>query len=365
MQLMIDILAETPAALRLAAKFLMDHAALRDAMDPDAGIVPPNVPTGTKPSEAPPAPLATPATSSIATVANMPIPPPPVVTAPVVPNAGLVAPLADNTMASMPYGVPSVPPPPFVPSAVATTATFPPIPAPTSGVSDAALATAPAVPAAPSTAAVNPAVPGADDYDSSGVPFDARIHQKTRGKKKDGTWKLQKGIDEAVVARVMQELATRIRHPGSTANIPAPPSSPEVLSALPSNVLFGQTPLPAGASPAPVSLPGSVPVPPVPTGIASPAPLPPPVGTPANSIPVPVPPPPAVGSIPTPPPGPVDPFRALVTKITALRKENKITPEEVTQCVTQSGAPSLQLLQSMAHLIGNVEAAIDAIVALR
>lgn len=320
MQLMIDILAETPAALRLAAKFLTDHANLRD-MSEDATPTPASVPTGTfadqngqmvyaPAPEAPPAPLATSAPSSIATAANVPVPPPPA------PNA-----------ATSQVSATSVAP-------VAATAST-----------------------TPTIAAAGTAV--TDLYDSSGVPWDARIHQKGKSTKKDGTWKLQKGIAESLVAQVMQELSTRIRHPGTPANVPAPPSSPEVPSAAPSGV-FGQTPLPAGASSAPVSLPGNVPMPPPPpvvpvanAGVAPAAPA------------MPVPPQPPVGNVPAPPPEGLDPFRALVNKIAVARRENKITQEEVTQCVTSTGVASLQLLNAMPHKVAEVEANIDAILVMR
>lgn len=290
MQIMIDTLADTPSALRLAAQFLIDHASLREALNAGAGLAV-DVPTGTQQPPAPPAPPV-PATSA---------------TAPAISTA---------TPSSAPAVVP--PPPP-------TLSIVPPPPA----------AMPPEAPEAPAVLPVTGSTAPVDEfYDDSGVPFDARIHQKSKNKKKDGTWKVQKGLDPAIVEAVMRELAPRIRRPGAAAT-PA------------------QTPPPAGAS-APVSLP---PVPPPPGAIVPP---PPPPLPPQAQAPITTP-----GAEATPGGPAVDPFRALVSKITNARREQKISPEEVTQCVTAAGAPSLQLLNNMPHLIPNVEAGIDAILAVR
>lgn len=339
MQLMIDILAETPAALRLAATFLNDHAALRDAMEGAGQTARASVPAGTFQDNGT-ANVYTPPAAPEAPPAPLDIPPPP-------PPANVL---------------PFVPPAPVAPMTSPSLTPTAPITAPA-----AVAATVPAVSGAPLTAAANPVAPVADEYDSSGVPFDARIHQKKRGKKKDGTWKLQKGIDDAIVAGVMKELAPRVRHPGA-ASLPTQEAVAAAAQVPPAS-LFGQTPLPAGASTAPVSLPatGALPLPPVP-----PAPTNPAAVVPAQNVAgsVPVPPPPAPGAIPAPPPPAVeqptvDPFRALVNKITQARKDGKMSAEEVTQCVVSAGAPSLQLLNAMPQLIPTVEASIDAILALR
>lgn len=74
----------------------------------------------------------------------------------------------------------------------------------------------PAIPPAPG------AVAGPVERDTAGIPYNARIHNKSRTKKQDGTWKLAKGIDPVVVAAVLQELT------GSTATtvVPAAPLAP-------------------------------------------------------------------------------------------------------------------------------------------
>jgi hypothetical protein len=191
---------------------------------------------------------------------------------------------------------------------------------------------------------VSVAPPAADEFDRSGVPFDVRIHQKSRNQKKDGTWKLQKGIDDSVVAAVMQELAPRM--------LKAPAVAPPAPSA---------TPAPVGAS-APVPLPP----PPIPSppGASIAPPVPPYPGTPQENL---SPPSTAIPQAPGDQGKALDPFRTLVAKITAARAEKppRITAEEVNSIVASAGAPSLQLLNNMPHLLPVVDANIDALLATR
>lgn len=255
MQLMIDINTETPAALRLCAQFLDDQAGLREkriAMQPI--------------NEAAQSP-------SIVLTPNVT----PVPLAPITP-AALVVPTAE----------PEVPPAPsHDPYLAAITPIVPPVPS---------IAPLP----------VNVVV---EDYDSSGVPFDTRIHQKLKTRKKDGTWKLQKGIAETLVSNVMQELAPRIRVMGVGT--------------------FG-TPVPVA--------PIAVEVPPGPLAAAAPQ-----VSPTFDEA-----------------------FRALVRKITEARGQGRISVEEVNVAVASAGAPSLNLLgSSMPHLVPAVEEKINLILATR
>lgn len=344
MQLMIDITAEHPAALRLAGQFLIQHAALRETMEGLGQEFTGDVPTGTSgiapnaTADVQPVPFPTPGTTAIAGAAP-----------PIPASAPTVPPPPSNIL---PFAGATVPPPPAMDTAVTPPAPVPPVaaaPAPNAPFVPPVSAAPSANPSITNVAPVQagasvPVAPlpqGTDEYDSTGIPFDARIHQKKKGVKKDGTWKLQKGIDQSVVESVMRELAPRIRKPGVN------------------------TPAVVGASAAPVSLPaaGSVPVPPPPpvvpsanTGVASAAPA------------VPVPPPPAPGAVPVPPPPPVeaavaqeqpDEFRALIARITSMRNAGKLTPEEVAESVAAAGAPSLMLLKNMPHLIQAVNFNLD------
>jgi len=314
MQLMIDIAVEKPAALRLCAQFLTDHAQLREAEEsgkPAARVAPPALST--------PSVLPEPADFHDADLQraqqdmnnNGPLVPP----APLAPTATVPA-----TSTASP---PSAP----VPAGTLVPVAPPAIPLVTAVV-------APAPPTASTTAAPTVITAAPDEFDSSGVPFDARIHQKTKGIKKDGTWKLQKNIADDLVASVMQELAPRIRKPAA----PVVPTVPAV--------------------PSPGAFDPSL-VPPAPTahyinGVLQP----PAMGASAPVVP------PAPAAAPTAQPA-LDPFRALVRKITEAKAAGRISVEEVSQCVANAGVPSLQLLNNMPHLIGTVEGNIDMVLALR
>lgn len=340
MQLMIDILQETPERLRLASKFLEDHAALIEKSesgrtDESLGLNVPSVPAGT--TAAPPAP---------------PAPPPP----------------PSNVL-------PFVPP---VPSSVVTpTATVTP-PAP----SAPPVASTLLVPASPVT--MTTGASPTDEYDSAGIPWDARIHQKTKNKKKDGTYKLLKGVDSGLVSSVVVELQSQGRIRQNMAGQSTVPSVPQPDPLT----LFGKTALPPGAS-APVSLSpqtyqvGQLPPPPPAPGTypqssqentqAQNAQVPAPPAPPQASVnlppapPVPVPPSASMGmpNAGQPPVLPaVSEFRALVDKITKLRTAGKLTSDQVNAAIQQAGAPSLQMLGSLSHLVPTVDALIDATLAM-
>lgn len=220
------------------------------------------------------------------------------------------------------------PPPPLVPAdssdvgedtsdAPASNVLHFPVPPPPPSANTAA----PIPPAPPAmTAGVVGTVVSAE-VDSAGMPYDARIHQKGKGKKKDLTWKLIKGIDPAIVVAVTAELAAR-----------------------------------KGAV-APVSLPqgqNSVPLPPQSNATAA-------TGVPAPPVAptVPVPPAPAVGAVPSAP----APFRDLVDKLTAATKANLITPAKVNEICQEVGAPNLMQLNTMPALIPEVNSRVDAFLA--
>lgn len=57
----------------------------------------------------------------------------------------------------------------------------------------------------------------APERDSTGLPWDARIHAKSKTTNKDGTWKSARGVDAATVAAVEAELRALIAPPMPTA----------------------------------------------------------------------------------------------------------------------------------------------------
>lgn len=176
------------------------------------------------------------------------------------------------------------------------------------------------------------------EADSAGMPYDDRIHQKAKGKKKDGTWKLIKGVDTAIVQAVTAEIAAR------RAASPAPTAGSLPVAG---NSASNGTPAvpPAGSN--------TVPVPPVPNDAAA-------NGMSAQNNAggvVPVPPAPAVGGVGA---SDASPYRKLIDKITDLTKSQKITPAKVMEICQSHGAPSLMALNGMQHLVPEVDKDIDA-----
>lgn len=334
MQLMIDTATESIAGLRLAGQFLFDHAQLREAMErgesspPQTDIPPPpppNVPTGT----------------IFEGAANIPPPPLPDNVVPFIPPAPVAA-----SPAQVIPNAPTVPP---APNALTETSV-----AVVDGLASSA-ALAPTT--TPNNASPVTTTSAAIELDSSHMPWDERIHLKNKTKKNDGTWKLRRGLDAAVVESVTKELHARMINsppvevaapsfPGGNGSVPVPP--PPALAGG------------SGQSPVLPSQPGSaggVPIPPPPTNGSVPVPPPPVTLQPAA---VPVPPAPVLG-VPNVDGAPPMQFRELVQKITELRKSNRLTGEQVTSLVQQVGAPSLQMLNNMPHLIPQMNDLVDAV----
>lgn len=114
---------------------------------------------------------------------------------------GNAAPLAPSGAPSSAGAVPLPTVPGAAISAEIPTAPVPPVP------TSVPAAAAPSVPAAPSTHA--PAV----ELDSKGLPWDERIHASTKAKISDGTWRMKKQVDSALVTSVEAELRARVAAP--------------------------------------------------------------------------------------------------------------------------------------------------------
>lgn len=315
MQITIDTLHDTPEQMRIAASLLLTLSG-----DCTMEELTPNTATGEQLDQKfSGAPVPTGTTEPRSTLMECAAPPP------------LPPPAAAPTNNVLPFP----PPPPPLATAPASAAT-----AGTSTPSGAQAAT----PAAAASTAVS-AEPL--EYDKAGMPWDARIHQKGKSKKRDGTWKLKKGIDQGIVEAVVRELAAN-RAPAAVPATPAPAAGavpPPPAFVPPAAPVASPVPLPPAAS-------SAVPVPP-------PPPVPAAVELPAQSAaaPVPVPTGAAPGGVP------VSPFRALIDKITAATTAGKITAVKVAEIVQGCGAPNLMQLNSMAHLIPEVSSRIDAAIA--
>lgn len=312
MQIIIDTKTDSHDDLRSAAAFLLHIVG-------DLGKDDEETPAPKAPTPPPPPPVLTvtaPQTGVITNAAIIP-PPPPV---PVGTNSdeGEDTEAPSNVVQgnfSQPSQGSVPPPPPVMTQTLVGTAENPTV----SGTPVTTIA------AQPNAQTTNPALAGVD---SAGMPYDARIHQKTGNKKKDGTWKLIKGIDPAVVAKVTAEI--------SAAKAAAPASGTVLLPPTQTQQPGNTVPVPP---PPPVAAPNNVPAPPA-------------------TAPVPVPPVAAVGVV-----GGVNPFRELIDKITTATKENKITPQDVSRLCQHRGAPNLMQLNAMPELLPRVTADVDAVLA--
>lgn len=105
-----------------------------------------------------------------------------------------------------------------------------------------------------------PAAGGGDDdgppnaaapaYDSSGLPWDERIHAKSKATVGDGTWRKRRGVDDATVAAVEAELRSRLGQAGTPQPAPMPQPMPQ------------PAPVAAVAPPMPLPQPVAPPMPP-------------------------------------------------------------------------------------------------------
>ena len=165
------------------------------------------------------------------------------------------------------------------------------------------------------------------DVDSTGLPWDKRIHSSSKAKNADGSWRKLRGLnDGALVARVEAELRARTAagaEPAqSTVAVPTPP--------------------PAGAAPAPVppqasAAPVSAPTPPA-------AVIPPPPGTTV------APPVPAAPDVATP--------EGLMEWVTPRMMDGRLTFDTVAAALQANGVESLAALKTNPAAVPGVYAAL-------
>ena len=210
MQLMIDTQADPTHSLRRIAALIITEADVRDAEDTPAG-----------------SPAIRPNTLRVPELAA----------------AGESAPNVDTAAIfkkpdAAPVSLPLVAPSPPVAAAPAAAIAPPPPVAPPASAGPAASSAGPV------------------ERDSSGLPYDVRIHQATRGKKTDGTWKLKKGLDPAIATAVTVELrgatASGVAGPALAPPPPsmvAPPPPASAVAPQPGPVASGPAPVPSGDTP--------------------------------------------------------------------------------------------------------------------
>lgn len=78
-------------------------------------------------------------------------------------------------------------------------------------------------------AVVVPPPPGAGDppppvpMDSSGLPWDERIHSSAKSTNNDGTWKKKRGVQDSEVTRITAEIRAALGAPAVAAQVVVPP----------------------------------------------------------------------------------------------------------------------------------------------
>jgi hypothetical protein len=242
---------------------------------------------------------------------------------------------------------------------------LPPLPVTAAPIASFPISATPVAQTPPATAAAQ-----SSEVDRSGLPWDERIHQKGKSQKKDGTWKLKKGVDSAFAAQVVQELSARrvASHAGDVhnpafGNLPPPPPPPPPDNGSATPLQTYTVPLPPAHNT--VVSHGSVPLPPpppVPSGVA----MPPSQPTPVVQIPAP-------GAVPQPPTPPVNAAPGLATaarhkrlmdKLIAAVTDGKLDPKQVQPTVQKYGAPNLNTLGTPQYetLIPQIEAAFDQLI---
>ena len=167
--------------------------------------------------------------------------------------------VAVNAAPPSPAPAPVAPP---MPAPVAQPAPIPPMPAaPTGGDGDDDEN-------GPVAAVADGAV------DSNGLPWDERIHAKTKATNADGSWRYRRGVDDATKTAVEAELRARSAPP-----MPAPVAQPAPIPPMPANPEGGVAP---AIPTAPVAMP-AVPMQPMapPPPLAA-APIPPAMPAPAD-----------------------------------------------------------------------------------
>lgn len=184
-------------------------------------------------------------------------------------------------------------------------------------------ATQPAVPAPPVPVPSAPTAPVASpslaDVDSTGLPWDERIHSGTKAKNADGTWRARRGMNDAAkVKEVEAELRALMALSGSPLSSSTAPSAGAVETVQ--QVAEPSFPEVAQTATAPAASSPTIPVPPAPVIPTAPIPSPP------------VPPAPTAEGSTVP-----DTFGPLMTYLAKRVSEGKTTEPQIHEVFNRHG----------------------------
>lgn len=107
-----------------------------------------------------------------------------------------------------------------------------------------------------------PAVVAAGTVDKDGLPWDERIHAKSKATNADGTWRKRRNVDDATVAMVETQLRAGSPAPFVPAAPVTPPLPPMAVPPVPMTVAPVAPPMPIPDAPG--TAPAMPPMPPVP-----------------------------------------------------------------------------------------------------
>lgn len=161
------------------------------------------------------------------------------------------------------------------------------------------------------------------EIDSSGLPWDGRIHSSGRAKVTDGTWRLRRGVDESVINAVNRELSITM---GLTPTAPVAEPSPLMPPSITPPFVNSVEPL---APPASTIFQQEL------VGVAT---------TVSHSEP-------AIAQIPMT-------FTTLIQLITSKYAAKELDQVSVQAAVAAAGLPSLPMLNSRPDLVSTVAIAL-------
>ena len=164
--------------------------------------------------------------------------------------------------------------------------------------------------------------PAGVELDANGLPWDARIHGKTKKQNANGTWKYIKKIDrEVLVPQVEAELRQTLAAAPKPAASVGPTDMQQVGNPIPNATIQTATGMP---------VPGATGL--VPKPLANvPAPIQAPVPTPASVAPT--------------------TFHQLLPRVTAAKNAGTLTDAQITAACEQMGIPAFGLIATRPDLV--------------